>query len=86
VRKYVGHGIGKDLHEPPEVPNYGRPGEGLVLKEGMVIAIEPMITMDSPEVKVLGDGWTVVSADKKPCVHFEHTVLIKKDKGEILTI
>ncbi len=86
VRKFVGHGIGKSLHEAPEVPNYGRPGQGLVLKEGMTIAIEPMVTVESPDVKILNDGWTVVSADKKPCVHFEHTVLIKNKGAEILTL
>lgn len=85
VKKFVGHGIGSELHEEPEVPNFGKPGEGMELKEGMVIAIEPMVTVDSPEVKVLDDGWTVVSKDKRPCVHFEHTVAITRRGAVVLT-
>jgi len=85
VRKYVGHGIGSALHEDPEVPNFGKPFEGIVLKEGMTLAIEPMVTFKTPDVSVGTDGWTVSSKDKLPCVHFEHTVLIKKKSCDILT-
>jgi len=85
VRKFVGHGIGRDLHEEPEIPNFGRKGEGVRLREGMTLAIEPMITVDSAEVEILEDGWTVVSKDRKPCVHFEHTVAVLKRKAQILT-
>lgn len=85
VKKFVGHGIGRCLHEAPEVPNFGEKGEGLRLQEGMVLAIEPMITVDSPDVEVLSDGWTVISGDKKPCVHFEHTVAVVKRGHCVLT-
>jgi methionyl aminopeptidase len=85
VKRFVGHGIGESLHEEPEVPNFGNKNEGLELKEGMVIAIEPMITMDSSEVEVLDDGWTVVSSNRKLCVHFEHTVAVRRRGAEILT-
>jgi len=85
VRDLVGHGVGKNLHEPPEVPNYGRRGNGVLLTEGMVIAIEPMINMGTARVRQLKDGWTVVSADGKPSAHFEHTVAVKKGKAEVLS-
>lgn len=85
VKKFVGHGIGRSLHEPPEIPNFGEPGQGLKLQEGMVLAIEPMVTVGSQGVEVLSDGWTVVSRDKKPCVHFEHTVAVVKKGHCILT-
>lgn len=85
VRDLVGHGIGRKLHEEPAVPNFGRQGTGAVLKAGMVIAIEPMVNMGTWRVKTLRDGWTIVTADKKPSAHFEHTVLIGNEKSEILT-
>ncbi len=85
VRKFVGHGIGTTLHEEPEVYNFGNKGEGTVLRTGMTIAIEPMITVDSPDVEILPDHWTVVSKDRKPCVHFEHTVLVAKKNCVVLT-
>lgn len=80
VRTFVGHGIGRDLHEPPQVPNYGPPGKGVRLKEGMVLAIEPMINAGGGEVIILGDGWTAVTKDGSLSAHFEHTVAIT-DRG-----
>ncbi|MCK4551441.1 MAG: type I methionyl aminopeptidase [Tenericutes bacterium] len=85
VREFVGHGIGKNLHEDPQIPNYGLPHRGLLLKSGMTLAIEPMINLGNKEVKVLSDGWTTITRDKSISAHFEHTVLIKKDGYEILT-
>lgn len=85
VRELVGHGIGRHLHEKPEVPNYGKRGSGLVLKEGLVIAIEPMINMGTKGVVHEKDGWTVRTADRKPSAHFEHTVAIRKGKADILS-
>ena len=85
VREMVGHGLGKSLHEPPEVPNYGRKRTGLKLEEGMVLAIEPMINMGRRFIKVAEDGWTVFASDKKPSAHYEHSIVIRKDKAEILT-
>lgn len=85
VREFVGHGVGKTLHEEPEVPNYGIKGKGPKLKPGMTLAIEPMVNMGRAAVKVLSDGWTVVTVDRKPSAHFEHTVLITEDEPEILT-
>lgn len=85
VRDLVGHGIGRSMHEDPQVPNYGPAGRGPRLKPGMTIAIEPMINMGTYEVKTLNDGWTVVSADKKRSAHFEHTIAITPDGPEILT-
>lgn len=85
VRELVGHGIGKDLHEKPEVPNYGKRGKGTMLKNGMTLAIEPMINMGVKEVKQLADGWTIVTADGKPSAHFEHDVAIVDGKPEILS-
>ncbi len=85
VRDFVGHGIGKELHEDPEVPNYGPPHQGPVLKEGMVLAIEPMVNMGTHRTKVLGDGWTVVTQDGQPSAHFEHTVVIAANGPEIFT-
>jgi methionyl aminopeptidase len=86
VREFVGHGIGKALHEDPQVPNYGSKGKGLELKVGMVLAIEPMINGGSPAVKVLSDGWTAVTVDHSLSAHFEHTVAITKTGPEILTL
>ncbi|MDU4961525.1 MAG: type I methionyl aminopeptidase [Sporomusaceae bacterium] len=85
VRDYVGHGIGRNMHEDPQIPNYGIPGHGPRLKTGMTLAIEPMINMGTHLVKVLDDGWTVVTADGKPSAHFEHSVAITPDGPEILT-
>jgi methionyl aminopeptidase len=85
VRDFVGHGIGKQLHEEPEIPNYGRAGQGPVLAEGMVFAIEPMVNMGTHRTKILADGWTVVTEDGKPSAHFEHTIAITSKGPEILT-
>ena len=85
VRELVGHGLGRSLHEAPEVPNYGRKKSGLKLKEGLVLAIEPMINLGVKEVKQLNDGWTIVTADGKPSAHFEHDVAIRKGKPEVLS-
>ncbi len=85
VRDFVGHGIGSNLHEDPEVPNYGLPHAGPILKEGMVLAIEPMVNMGTWKTKILKDGWTVVTEDGKPSAHFEHTVAITNKGPEILT-
>lgn len=85
VREFVGHGIGRSLHEDPQVPNFGIRGKGIVLKPGMVLAIEPMINAGKPDVKVLSDGWTAVTVDKAMSAHFEHTVAITETGNEILT-
>ena len=85
VRAYVGHGVGRNLHEAPEVPNYGAPGRGARLTAGMTIAIEPMINVGTPQVKNHADGWTVTSADGSLSAHFEHTIAITKDGPVILT-
>ena len=85
VREYVGHGVGQNLHEDPEVPNYGRPGHGTRLVPGMVIAIEPMINMGTPAVRVLKNQWTVVTQDGKPSAHFENTIAITENGPVILT-
>ncbi|MCK4689501.1 MAG: type I methionyl aminopeptidase [Candidatus Marinimicrobia bacterium] len=85
VRVLVGHGIGRELHEHPEVPNYGEPGKGPTLKAGMCIAIEPMVNVGTYNVFTLDDGWTVVTADKKPSAHYEHTITITEDGPLILS-
>jgi methionyl aminopeptidase len=85
VRDYVGHGIGRNMHEDPQVPNFGMPGRGPRLKHGMVLAIEPMVNLGTYEVETLSDNWTVVTKDKKPSAHFEHTVAITENGPEILT-
>ena len=85
VRELVGHGLGKKMHEDPEVPNYGKRGDGPKLKDGMVIAIEPMINMGSRNIKQLKDGWTILTADKKPSAHFEHNVALVDGKPDILS-
>ena len=85
VRKFVGHGIGKALHEDPQIPNYGKPGMGIRLKPGMVIAIEPMVNVGSYEVKTLDDGWTTVTKDGSLSAHFEHTVAITEDGPVVLS-
>jgi len=86
VRELVGHGIGRNLHEDPQIPNYGSPNSGPRLKSGMVLAIEPMVNMGSFEVKTLEDNWTVVTSDGLPSAHFEHTVLVSDQGPEILTV
>jgi methionyl aminopeptidase len=85
VRDFVGHGVGKNLHEDPPVPNFGNKGVGPRLKDGMTIAIEPMLNAGTYEVKIMEDNWTVVTADGKPSAHFEHTILISEEDPEILT-
>ncbi|MBI4970356.1 MAG: type I methionyl aminopeptidase [Candidatus Omnitrophica bacterium] len=85
VRDFVGHGIGVALHEDPQVPNFGQPGRGILLEQGLVIAIEPMVNMGRPEVKILDDGWTVVTKDGSLSAHHEETVVISKDGPEVLT-
>jgi len=85
VREFVGHGVGRKMHEEPQIPNYGRRGSGPKLKAGMTLAIEPMVNMGVSEVRLLEDGWTVRTADGLPSAHFEHTVLITKEEPEILT-
>lgn len=85
VRELVGHGVGKNLHESPEVPNYGKRGQGMKLQEGLVLAIEPMVNLGSRHVVQEDDGWTIRTRDKKPSAHFEHTVVVRKGKAEILT-
>jgi methionyl aminopeptidase len=85
VRDLVGHGIGRNLHEKPEVPNYGKRGKGLKLQEGLTIAIEPMVNMGRKEVRTLKDGWTVITSDKSVSAHFEHTVAVKKGAADILS-
>ena len=85
VRDYVGHGIGRNMHEDPQVPNYGQPGRGPRLKPGMTLAIEPMINMGTHEVTTLDDGWTVITSDGKRSAHFEHTIAITHDGPEIMT-
>jgi methionyl aminopeptidase len=85
VRELVGHGLGRKLHEAPEVPNYGKRGSGPLLKEGMVIAIEPMINLGSRNIVQEKDGWTIRTSDRKPSAHYEHTVAIFKDRTEVLT-
>jgi methionyl aminopeptidase len=85
VKEFVGHGVGRSLHEEPQVPNYGRKGDGPKLKAGMTIAIEPMVNLGGSAVRTLADKWTVVTSDGKPSAHFEHTVLVTKGDPEILT-
>ncbi len=85
VREFVGHGIGVQLHEEPQIPNYGEPGHGPRLQTGMVLAIEPMVTLGRPAVKVLGDGWTAVTRDGSLAAHFEHTVAVTEGDAEVLT-
>jgi methionyl aminopeptidase len=85
VREYVGHGVGRALHEDPQIPNYGPPGRREVLSPGMTLAIEPMINAGGPATKVMEDGWTVVTADGEPSAHFEHTVAITEEGREVLT-
>ncbi|HLB34606.1 MAG: type I methionyl aminopeptidase [Verrucomicrobia bacterium RIFCSPHIGHO2_12_FULL_41_10] len=85
VKEFVGHGVGRKLHEDPQIPNFGRRGSGPKLKQGMTLAIEPMINLGVSEIKILEDGWTAVTLDKKPSAHFEHTILVTEGEPEILT-
>lgn len=85
VKEFVGHGIGREMHEDPQVPNYGRQGTGKQLKTGLCIAIEPMITLGSPEIQLMEDRWSVITRDGKPAAHFEHTIAIHRGKAEILS-
>jgi len=85
VRELVGHGLGRNLHESPEVPNYGRRGTGPMLKDGLVIAIEPMVNLGGKEISQLEDGWTVITRDKKASAHYEHTVVVRKGEADILS-
>jgi methionyl aminopeptidase len=84
-RKYTGHGVGRQMHEPPQVPNFGVPGQGMLLKEGMTIAIEPMLLIGTSKTRVLADQWTVISADRSLCAHYDHTVAVTKNGPLILT-
>jgi len=86
VRTLVGHGVGRKMHEEPQVPNYGKPGQGVLLKRGLCLAIEPMVTQGAHEVKTLKDGWTVVTVDGKLAAHFEHTVALTDEGPRILTL
>jgi methionyl aminopeptidase len=86
VRQFVGHGIGRNMHEPPQVPNYGRPGTGNLLKPGYVLAIEPMVNTGGPGVHILEDGWTVVTDDERLSCYFEHTVAVTERGPEVLTL
>jgi methionyl aminopeptidase len=86
VRQLVGHGIGRQMHEEPQVPNFGSPDDGPVLKSGMVLAIEPMINLGTYNVRTMPDGWTIVTADGMPSAHFEHTVAITDDGPDVLTV
>jgi len=85
VRDFVGHGIGKSLHEDPQIPNFGSPNQGPRLEKGMIFALEPMVNEGTYEVRILDDGWTVVTADGKPSAHFEHTIAITDGEAEILS-
>ena len=86
VREFVGHGIGQDMHEDPQIPNFGRPNKGPKLKTGMTLAIEPMVNMGVPGVDIQPDGWTVLTQDRKPSVHVEHTIAVLDGRAEILTL
>jgi methionyl aminopeptidase len=85
VREFVGHGIGRNLHEDPQVPNYGKPGQGHRIKPGMVLAIEPMVCMGGPEVEILEDRWTAVTRDRSLSAHFEHSIAITENGPWILS-
>lgn len=85
VREFVGHGVGRDMHEDPQVPNYGRKGNGMLLKSGLCIAIEPMITMGSREINMQADRWGIVTKDRKPAAHYEHSICVRKGKADILS-
>jgi methionyl aminopeptidase len=86
VREYVGHGIGRRMHEDPQIPNYGKPGKGPKIRAGYVFAVEPMINIGSHHTKTLKDGWTVVTIDGKPSAHVEHTIAVTEKGPEVLTL
>jgi methionyl aminopeptidase len=86
VRDYVGHGIGRSMHEDPQIPNYGKPGKGPKIKKGYVFAVEPMINLGSHHTKTLADGWTVVTVDGRPSAHVEHTIAVTEEGPEVLTL
>jgi methionyl aminopeptidase len=86
VRDFVGHGVGRSMHEEPQIPNFGRPGVGPKLSAGMTLAIEPMVNMGTAAIEYAADGWTALTRDRKPSAHFEHTVLITPSGPEVLTI
>lgn len=85
VREFVGHGVGRTMHEDPQIPNFGPPGRGPRLRPGMTLAVEPMVNLGTPEVEIMEDGWTVLTGDRKPSAHFEHTILVQDGEAEILT-
>ncbi len=85
VRALAGHGVGRELHEPPEIPNYGAPGFGPILRTGMVLAVEPMVNEGGPAIETLADGWTVVTADRRLSAHFEHTIVVTTNGSDVLT-
>lgn len=85
IKELVGHGIGRNMHEAPDIPNYGKPNTGIVLKEGMTLAIEPMLTLGSPSIIVEADNWTISTLDNRPAAHFEHTIAVTKNGYKILT-
>ena len=85
MRELVGHGVGRAVHEDPEIPNWGKKGEGYILREGEVVAIEPMATIGSHKVKLLSDGWTWATKDGSVAAHFEHTIVVTKDGAEVIT-
>lgn len=85
VREFVGHGVGRTMHEDPQIPNFGPPGRGPRLRPGMTLAVEPMVNMGTPDVEIMEDGWTVLTGDRKPSAHFEHTILVQDGEAEILT-
>ncbi|MBN1463548.1 MAG: type I methionyl aminopeptidase [Paludibacteraceae bacterium] len=85
VREMVGHGVGRDLHEDPQVPNYGKAGKGLLLKSGLVIAIEPMVNLGARNIIQAEDGWTIIARDRKPSAHFEHSIAVRKNQADILS-
>jgi methionyl aminopeptidase len=85
IREYGGHGIGREMHEPPSIRNWGSPGGGLRLRDGMTLCLEPMLTLEGYATRVLEDGWTVVTADGSPSAHYEHTIVVREDGAEILT-
>ena len=86
IRSYTGHGIGKEMHEDPSVPNFGRLGTGMRLRAGTVLCVEPMIAMGSWRTRILADGWTAVTTDGKPAAHYENTIVVREDGVEILTL
>ena len=85
VKELVGHGVGHNLHEAPDIPNYGKAGTGPLIKEGMVFAVEPMLNLGKADICILDDGWTIESYDGSPSAHFEHTVVVTKDGYQVLT-